>query len=74
MTLLAANLAVAPPDGVEVVRDADAADVEREALSRRDADVVLMAAAVADYRPAESGERKACQGRRSLDGRAHAHD
>ena len=35
-----------------------AADVEREALSHRDADIVLMAAAVADYRPAEASDGK----------------
>jgi phosphopantothenoylcysteine decarboxylase / phosphopantothenate---cysteine ligase len=53
VTLLAANVAVPPPAGVEVVQTPTAADVEREALSRADADVVLMAAAVADYRPAQ---------------------
>ena len=54
VTLLASNLAVAPPDGVEVVEAPTAADLEREARSRSgDADVVVMAAAVADYRPAE---------------------
>ena len=31
-----------------------AADVARETLARRDADVVVMTAAVADYRPAEA--------------------
>ena len=54
VTLLAANLAVPAPGGVELVRTPTAADVEREALSRRAADVVVMAAAVADYRPAEA--------------------
>jgi phosphopantothenoylcysteine decarboxylase/phosphopantothenate--cysteine ligase len=54
VTLLAANLAVAPPAGVEVVATPTAEDVLREALARGDADVVLMAAAVADYRPAEA--------------------
>jgi phosphopantothenoylcysteine decarboxylase / phosphopantothenate---cysteine ligase len=51
--LLAANLAVAPPPGVEVVETPTADDLRREALARADADVVLMAAAVADYRPSE---------------------
>ena len=51
--LLAANLAVPPPPGVEVVDTPTAADLEREALARADADVVLMAAAVSDYRPSE---------------------
>jgi phosphopantothenoylcysteine decarboxylase/phosphopantothenate--cysteine ligase len=53
VTLLAANLAVAPPPGIEVVATPTAADLEREALARADADVVLMAAAVSDYRPSE---------------------
>jgi phosphopantothenoylcysteine decarboxylase/phosphopantothenate--cysteine ligase len=52
VTLLAANLAVPAPPGVELVETPTAADLEREALARADADVILMAAAVADYRPA----------------------
>lgn len=50
VTLLAANLAVPVPSGVTVVETPTAADLEREALARVDADVVVMAAAVADYR------------------------
>jgi phosphopantothenoylcysteine decarboxylase/phosphopantothenate--cysteine ligase len=53
VTLLASNLLVAPPDGVDVVEAPTAADLRREALARADADVIVMAAAVADYRPAE---------------------
>lgn len=52
VTLLAANLAVPAPDGVELVETPTAADLEREALARAPAaDVVVMAAAVSDYRP-----------------------
>jgi phosphopantothenoylcysteine decarboxylase / phosphopantothenate---cysteine ligase len=51
VTLLAANLAIRAPSGVHVVETPTAADLEREALDRADADVVVMAAAVADYRP-----------------------
>ncbi len=58
VTLLAANLAVPAPAGVQVVQTPTAADLEREALAGRDADVVVMAAAVADYRPAVSIEGK----------------
>jgi phosphopantothenoylcysteine decarboxylase/phosphopantothenate--cysteine ligase len=58
VTLLAANLAVPPPRGIEVVETPTAAAMLDEALARRDADVVLMAAAVADYRPAESAADK----------------
>jgi phosphopantothenoylcysteine decarboxylase/phosphopantothenate--cysteine ligase len=59
VTLLAANLAVSPPPGVETVETPTAADVAREALARaEEADVVLMAAAVADYRPAAVREDK----------------
>ena len=54
VTLLAANVAVPAPPGVEVVETPTAHDLAREALARAvDADVVVMAAAVADYRPAE---------------------
>ena len=52
VTLLGANLAVPHPPGVELVETPTAADLEREALARADADVIVMAAAVADYRPA----------------------
>jgi phosphopantothenoylcysteine decarboxylase/phosphopantothenate--cysteine ligase len=58
VTLLGANLAVPPPPGVELVETPTAADLEREALARADADVVVMAAAVADYRPAAALEAK----------------
>jgi phosphopantothenoylcysteine decarboxylase / phosphopantothenate---cysteine ligase len=54
VTLLAANLAVAAPAGVEVVETATAAEMLREARLRADADLVVMAAAVADYRPADA--------------------
>jgi phosphopantothenoylcysteine decarboxylase/phosphopantothenate--cysteine ligase len=53
VTLLGANLAVQAPPGVELVETPSAAELEREALARAAAaDVVIMAAAVADYRPA----------------------
>lgn len=59
VTLLYANGSVPPPAGIEVVATPTAADLARETLARADADVVLMAAAVADYRPSEpiSGKR-----------------
>ena len=58
VTLLAANLAVPPPAGVAVVDTPTAADLEREALARADADVIVMSAAVADYRPSEPMDEK----------------
>jgi phosphopantothenoylcysteine decarboxylase/phosphopantothenate--cysteine ligase len=58
VTLLASNLLVPEPAGVEVVQAPTAADLEREALARRDADVIVMAAAVADYRPVEAQDGK----------------
>jgi phosphopantothenoylcysteine decarboxylase/phosphopantothenate--cysteine ligase len=58
VTLLAANLAVPEPRGVEIVQTPTAAAMLEAALARDDADVVLMAAAVADYRPAEQIENK----------------
>jgi phosphopantothenoylcysteine decarboxylase / phosphopantothenate---cysteine ligase len=58
VTLVAANLAVPPPGKVELVQAPTSADLEREVLGRADADVVLMAAAVADYRPTEQNDAK----------------
>jgi phosphopantothenoylcysteine decarboxylase/phosphopantothenate--cysteine ligase len=55
VTLLGANLAVPAPPGVELVETPTAAELAHQALERADeADVVIMAAAVADYRPAET--------------------
>ena len=58
VTLVASNLTVPAPVGVDVVDAPTAEDVARETLARGDADVVVMAAAVADYRPAEAEEGK----------------
>jgi phosphopantothenoylcysteine decarboxylase / phosphopantothenate---cysteine ligase len=58
VTLLAAHLAVPAPAGVTVVETPTAADLEREALSRADSDVIVMAAAVSDYRPAAPADGK----------------
>jgi phosphopantothenoylcysteine decarboxylase / phosphopantothenate---cysteine ligase len=58
VTLLAANLAVTAPPGVTVVETPTAADLEREAFARKDADVIVMAAAVADYRPSSASDEK----------------
>jgi phosphopantothenoylcysteine decarboxylase / phosphopantothenate---cysteine ligase len=62
VTLVASNLTVEPPDGVNVVEAPDAADLAREVLARDDADVVVMAAAVADYRPVEPSAEKRPKG------------
>ena len=74
VTLLAANLSVPAPPGVNVVDTPTAADLEREALARGDADVIVMAAAVADYRPSAPSEREAREGRQHVDGRARTDD
>jgi len=58
VTLVYANGSISPPEGVEVVPAPTAADMRREMLARGDADVVLMAAAVADYRPSKPEEGK----------------
>jgi phosphopantothenoylcysteine decarboxylase / phosphopantothenate---cysteine ligase len=52
--LLAANLAVDPPHGIETIPTPTADSMLNAALALADVDVVLMAAAVADYRPAEA--------------------
>jgi phosphopantothenoylcysteine decarboxylase/phosphopantothenate--cysteine ligase len=57
VTLLAANLAVAAPAGVDVVDTPTAASMA-DAARGTAADVVVMAAAVADYRPSEARDDK----------------
>lgn len=59
VTLLAANLDIEAPGGVEVVPVGTALELREAALvAARDADIVIMAAAVADYRPADVSEAK----------------
>jgi phosphopantothenoylcysteine decarboxylase/phosphopantothenate--cysteine ligase len=54
VTVVAANVALPRPPGVEVVDVTTAAELAAACAARFDAcDVLLMAAAVADYRPAE---------------------
>ncbi|ASR54503.1 bifunctional phosphopantothenoylcysteine decarboxylase/phosphopantothenate--cysteine ligase CoaBC [Cellulomonas sp. PSBB021] len=59
VTLVAANLAVPPPAGVDVVTVGTAAQL-RDAVrtAAKDADVVVMAAAVADFRPVSPADAK----------------
>ncbi len=63
VTLVDSNVAVPLPPGVTVIEAPSAADVARETLARADAEVIVMAAAVADYRPVE-----AIAGKRRKDG------
>ncbi|PTL74809.1 bifunctional phosphopantothenoylcysteine decarboxylase/phosphopantothenate--cysteine ligase CoaBC [Rathayibacter caricis DSM 15933] len=59
VTVLAANLDVEAPRGVEVVAVGTALELREAALAAAaDADIVIMAAAVADYRPADVSESK----------------
>jgi phosphopantothenoylcysteine decarboxylase/phosphopantothenate--cysteine ligase len=58
VTLLSANLAVEAPAGVQVVETPTAESLLREALAHADADLVLLSAAVADYRPAAPSRAK----------------
>jgi phosphopantothenoylcysteine decarboxylase / phosphopantothenate---cysteine ligase len=61
--LLAANLSVPEPHGVETIQTPTAETMRDAALALPDVDVLLLAAAVADYRPAE-----ALAGKRAKDG------
>ena len=54
VTLLAANLAVPPPVRVETIDTPTAERMLDAALALEDVDIALLAAAVADYRPAET--------------------
>jgi phosphopantothenoylcysteine decarboxylase/phosphopantothenate--cysteine ligase len=59
VTLVAANVALAPPAGAEVIEVSTAAELGQATATRfDDADVLLMAAAVADFRPREPSADK----------------
>ncbi|WP_030769196.1 MULTISPECIES: bifunctional phosphopantothenoylcysteine decarboxylase/phosphopantothenate--cysteine ligase CoaBC [unclassified Streptomyces] len=59
VTLVSANAALADPAGVDVVRVGTAVQLREAVLkAAADADVVVMAAAVADFRPAEYASGK----------------
>ncbi|WP_445263112.1 bifunctional phosphopantothenoylcysteine decarboxylase/phosphopantothenate--cysteine ligase CoaBC [Pseudokineococcus sp. 1T1Z-3] len=59
VTLVAAHLEVALPAGVRVVEVGDARGLRAAVLAEREgADAVVMAAAVADFRPAQVAEQK----------------
>lgn len=59
VTLVAANLEVEPPVGIKVIRVSTTAELRGVMLREQSAhDVVIMAAAVADYRPAVVSESK----------------
>ena len=63
--LLAANLQPDPPYGVEVIPTPTAASMLDAALALPDVDAALLAAAVADYRPAEALASKRAKGDQS---------
>ncbi|WP_423181203.1 bifunctional phosphopantothenoylcysteine decarboxylase/phosphopantothenate--cysteine ligase CoaBC [Arthrobacter sp. NyZ413] len=59
VTFLAAHMDVPPPSGVDVVRVESALELRDAALEAASgSDVVIMAAAVADFRPAEVSDTK----------------
>ena len=58
VVLLAANLAVPAPHGVETIPTPTAESMLDAALALADVDIALLAAAVADYRPAAAIESK----------------
>jgi phosphopantothenoylcysteine decarboxylase / phosphopantothenate---cysteine ligase len=59
VTLIAANLEIDTPEGVEVVRVGSARDLQKRlGKAAKNADVIIMAAAVADYRPADVQDSK----------------
>ena len=59
VTLVAANTALPDPAGVDVVRVSTTSELRNAVrAAARDADIVVMAAAVADFRPAEPAESK----------------
>ena len=70
VTLLAANVTIPPPDGIETVNVETTGELEAAVRERfPEADVLVMAAAPADFRPAEQADSKLCrdEGARSLE-------
>ena len=70
VTLLAANVTIPPPDGIETVNVETTAELEAAVRERfPEADVLIMAAAPADFRPAEQADSKLSrdEGARSLE-------
>ncbi len=68
VTLVAAHMDVEPPAGARVVRTGTAEEL-RDAMQSEaaGADVVVMAAAVADFRPAQAGQHKLKRGQTGPD-------
>jgi phosphopantothenoylcysteine decarboxylase/phosphopantothenate--cysteine ligase len=65
VTLVGANLAVDAPDGTRLVEVSTAAELEQATRAAfATADVLLMAAAVADFRPADATDGKIKKGER----------
>jgi len=63
VTLLLGPSAIAPPVGVAIVLFESAAELDGAlTAAARDADVIVMAAAVADYRPAKAAKQKLKRG------------
>ena len=63
VTLLLGPSAIAPPVGVAIVPFESAAELDAAlAVAAKDADVIVMAAAVADYRPARAAKQKLKRG------------
>jgi phosphopantothenoylcysteine decarboxylase/phosphopantothenate--cysteine ligase len=59
VTLIAANVELPVPSGADVIRVGDALSLREAVLkAAADADVVVMAAAVADFRPVTAAEHK----------------
>ena len=70
VTLLAANVTIPPPDRIETVNVETTAELEAAVRERfAEADVLIMAAAPADFRPAEQADSKLSreEGARSLE-------
>jgi phosphopantothenoylcysteine decarboxylase/phosphopantothenate--cysteine ligase len=62
VTLLAGPVGLATPSGVDRVDVVSADDLLQAALAHADADLVVAAAAVSDYAPAEASDRKLKKG------------
>lgn len=58
VTLVSGPVSLDAPPGVEVVQVKTALEMYKEVMARRESDIIVKAAAVADFRPAEVSGRK----------------
>lgn len=58
VTLVSGPTSLAPPDGVSCINVTSAAEMAETVFQHQDSDIIIMAAAIGDYTPANASEQK----------------